>query len=124
MKLLKFYYFNFLYYYRNKPASWDSWFRSLMLVELTIFFLTFIILLLTDNRFLDHIPHARLYNIILNIIILVARYRGLARNGKSQIIFDDLISHHWNTKTNRIICWTIWILSVTLFISISIIKNR
>ena len=123
MKFLEFYYFNFLYFYRNKPANWDSWFRSLMLVELTIFFLTFIVLLLIDNRFLDYVPHARLYNIILNIMVLVALHHGLARDGKSRVIFDEFMSHPWNTKGNRIICWAIWILSMILFTAIAFIKN-
>ena len=48
---LRFYYFSFLYFYRKKGEDWDSWFRSLLLVELTFFFLILFICRLIDPTF-------------------------------------------------------------------------
>nr|WP_157247090.1 hypothetical protein [Pedobacter panaciterrae] len=48
MKLLRFYYFTFLYHYRNKPESWAADFRSVLLVELSMCWLGLSLLIFVD----------------------------------------------------------------------------
>lgn len=108
---LRFYYFSFLYFYRKKGEDWVPWFRSLLLVELTFFFLIMFAGYLIDPHFFSATPRNRLYNIIFNVIILLILYERLAYKGKSKAIFQEFISHPLNTKKNRIICWIIWVVS-------------
>lgn len=114
MPLLKFYYFTFLYHFKKiGNESWNPPFRAVLLVELTFAFLLILTGLLLDPSF----PYfsseffiSRLGWWAINIIILVLLYQFLARKSNSDKIYETFISHPWNTRTNRAICWTIWVI--------------
>ncbi|ATP57294.1 hypothetical protein CPT03_12835 [Pedobacter ginsengisoli] len=118
--LLRFYYFCFLYFYKDKPESWDGWFRALLLVELTIFGICMLLGLLINKSVLHLTPYTRVVSIALNIVILIILYYVLAAKGRHENIYDEFINHHWNTKRTRIICWGIWISSLLLPMAIAV----
>ena len=112
--LLRFYYFSFVYFYKSKPENWEGWFRSVLLVELTIFGSLMLVKQLV-NRFITELPPInQVLLLIINIAILGILYQILAARGKSQITYSEFLSHPWNTKINRMMCWLIWILSLIL----------
>lgn len=115
MKWLRFYYFTFLYHYRNKPESWSGDFRSVLLVELSICWLMLSLLLITDPD-LDAIASITKPLILMaNIIILIVLHRILMSKGRSETIFKEFKDSPINTTTNRSICWAIWAGSMIVF---------
>lgn len=106
---IRFYYFSFLYFYKDKDENWVPWYRGLLLVELTVFFFILFVCLVIDPNFFAATPRNRLYNIGFNFILLLMLYQVLVRKGKSEEIYKEFISHPLNTKKNRIICWIIWV---------------
>jgi len=118
--ILRFYYFCFLYFYKDKPESWVGWFRALLLVELTIFGITMLIGLLVNKSILHLTPYTRVINIVLNLVVLQILYLLLAAKGKHGDIYDEFINHRWNTKRTRVICWVIWISSLLLPMALAV----
>jgi len=116
MKLLRFYYFSFLYHYRNKPESWVGDFRSVLLVELSICWLILSLWLLADPGFWSMGSWTKPLVLGVNIIILIILQRYLMNKGRSELIFQEFKSHQLNNQTNRAICWAIWAGSFILFI--------
>lgn len=50
-------------------------------------------------------------------------YERLAYKGKSEVIYEEFISHPLNTKKNRIICWIIWIISLLAPMVVAVIHQ-
>ncbi len=118
MKYLRFYYFSFLYFYKDKPLDWISEYRSFFLVLITIIsILSFILLLLYPNL-IGIYSYARLGLIVLFILLGVLFQYTLIHSGKYMHIFEEFQNHAMNTKSNRIVCYMVWFLT---FISPSIL---
>jgi hypothetical protein len=114
--LVRFYYFAFLYHYRQKGEDSASWSGSLMVVVITLFFITGIF-----YSFLQHffflpltLNTLRFYAFGYCAVLFLALYQSLVRNGKSEKIYIEFISHPWNTKKNRIVCFVIFFASMLL----------
>jgi len=105
---LRFYYFTFLYHYWNKPETWVGSFRSLLLVELSLFWLFLSLWLIIDPGFLLLSFWTKPAVLIFNILLLALLYWKLMHKGKSETIFEEFKGHYLNTNANRIICWTVW----------------
>jgi hypothetical protein len=115
MKWLRFYYFTFLYHYRNKPESWAGELRSLLLVELSICWLMLSLLLIFDPG-LDALGSATKPLILfINVIILIALHSILMSKGRSEAIFKKYKESSINTTASRSICWAIWAGSLIVF---------
>lgn len=118
--LLRFYYFCFLYFFKDKPEDWDGWFRSLLLVKLSIFGITMVIGLLVNKSILHLTPYTRVICIALNLVILGILYWMLAAKGRYEDIYGEFINHQWNTMRIRITCWVIWISSLLLPMALAV----
>lgn len=118
--LLRFYYFCFLYFYKDKPKDWDGWFRALLLVELSIFGLTMLIGLLVNKSIMHLTPFTRVIGIVINLVILGLLYWMLAAKGRHEDIYDEFINHQWNTKRTRVACWVIWISGLLLPMALAV----
>lgn len=114
MKWFRFYYYNFLQYYKKKGESWGPESRSLLLVELTVFFLLLLVWLIFDPYFTDLLPFHlfRIVNIVFNVLLLFVFYRILVAKGRSELIFEEFKESPMDTKLNRAICW------IVLFVSL------
>lgn len=116
MMLIKFYYFAFLHYYKQKGEDWVPWHRSIMVVEMTIFFLVALIYSVLQHFFFSVLPivSLRIYGFGFCVLLFLVLYRGLVRGGKSEKIYNEFISHPWNTKKNRVACFIIFFVSLLL----------
>lgn len=113
---MRFYYFTFLYHYRNKPENWAGSFRSLLLVELSLFWLLLSFWLTIDAGFFLLGSLTKPAMLIFNVLLLAALYWKLIYKGKSEAIFEEFRHHSLNTNLNRIICWTVWACSFLIFL--------
>lgn len=121
MTQLRFYYFNFINHYRNKPDSWAGDFRSLLLVELSMFWLILSIWLLIDPGLRGLGSWTKPIVLVINIVILFCLHRYLMHKGRSEAILKEFKDHPINTSTNRTICWAIWVGTlISFFISASL----
>ncbi|NRF37572.1 hypothetical protein [Pedobacter foliorum] len=116
LKLLRFYYFTFLYHYRNKPESWVGDFRSVLLVELSIFWFILTLWLLFDPGFWLIGSLTKLLVFTINVLILIILHWYLMSKGRSEVIFQEFKNHPLNNQTNRTICWAVWAGSFVLFL--------
>ncbi len=116
MRLLRFYYFTFLYHYRNKPESWVGDFRSVLLVELSICWLMLGLWVLVDPGLSELGSWTKLIVLFVNIIILIILQRYLMSKGRSELIFKEFKDHQINNETNRTICWAVWAVSFIFFL--------
>lgn len=116
MKLLRFYYFTFLYHYRNKPESWVGDFRSVLLVELSIFWFILTLWLLFDPGFWSLGSLTKPFVLAGNIILLIILKIYLMNKGRAELIFQEFKNHQLNNQTNRTICWVVWAGSFILFL--------
>ena len=122
MKYFRFYYFSFLYFYKDKPESWIAEYRSLFLVSITITnAVTFILLTIYPN-FKGIYPYAKLIIVALFIILCTTMQRLLISTHKYRLIFEEFKDHPLNTKLNRVICWLIWLISFTAPAILAIIQ--
>lgn len=115
MSWLRFYYFTYLYHYKDKPESWTGDFRSLLLVELSLCWLILSIWLLIDTGLQGLGPMTKPVIMLINVIILAALHRYLMHKDRSKAIFKEFKDHPRNTRTNRTICWAIWAGSLLAF---------
>lgn len=122
MTLLRFYYFTFLWHYRNKPESWVGDFRSLLLVELGLFWLILSIWLLIDPGLWGLGAATKPLIFASNFILLALLYRYLMYKGRSEAIFAEFKDHPINTSKNRLICWVVWIGSFAVFIIAALLQ--
>ena len=116
MRLLRFYYFTFLYHYRNKPESWVGDFRSVLLVELSICWLMLGLWVLVDPGLSELGAWTKLIVLFVNIIILIILQRYLMSKGRSELIFKEFKDQQINNETNRTICWAVWTVSFIFFL--------
>ncbi|WP_449437863.1 hypothetical protein [Pedobacter steynii] len=116
MRLLRFYYFTFLYHYRNKPESWVGDFRSVLLVELSICWLMLGLWVLVDPGLSELGSWTKLIVLFVNIIILIILQRYLMSKGRSELIFKEFKDQQINNETNRAICWAVWAVSFIFFL--------
>jgi len=116
MRLLRFYYFTFLYHYRNKPESWVGDFRSVLLVELSICWLVLGVWVLVDPGLSELGSWTKLIVLSVNITILIILQRYLMNKGRSELIFKEFKDHQINSQTNRTICWGVWAASFIFFL--------
>ncbi len=116
MKLLRFYYFTFLYHYRNKPESWVGDFRSVLLVELSMCWFILTLWLLFDSGFRSMGSLTKPIVLGSNIILLIILQRYLMSKGRAELIFQEFKDHQLNSQTNRTICWAVWAGSFILFL--------
>lgn len=108
MKYLRFYYFSFLYFYKDKPESWNAEYRSMFIVSYTVISLMSFVLLVFYPNFKGVYTYARFSIVAIFIILCAVIQRALISNGKYRLIFEEFKSHPINTKSNRIACWIIW----------------
>jgi len=123
MKYLRFYYFSFLYFYKDKPLNWDSEYRSLLLVLTTIIFTLIFILLIIYPNLQGIYSYAKLGLIGLSILLGVILQYTLIASGKYNLIFQEFEDHPMNTKSSRIACWSIWILTFISPIILAVIQK-
>jgi len=123
MKYLKFYYFSFLFFYKDKPESWITEYRSLFLVLITVTSAVSFVLLMLYPNFNGIYPYVRVVILTLFIASFIIMQRVLISTGKYQLIFDEFENHPINTRTNRVTCWVIWLLSFTAPIVLAIIQK-
>lgn len=124
MKLFRFYFYTFLRYYSKKGEAWAPRFRSLLLTELTVFFLILFVCLLIDPNFIKSTSGAiRFFNILFNICILYGLYKMLVSGGKSEQIVSEFQDSAINTKRNRIICWIIFVVSLLAPMCVAVINK-
>jgi hypothetical protein len=123
MKWLRFYYFTFLYHYRNKPDSWVGDFRALLLVELSICWLVLSLWLIADPGLNALGSGTKLLLLLINVIILAILQIVLRSKGKSKAIFKEFKDSAINTTTNRCICWAIWAGSMIVFFLTAALKQ-
>ena len=116
MRLLRFYYFTFLYHYRNKPESWIGDFRSVLLVELSVCWLVLSAWLLVDPGLRTLESWTKPVVLGINIVILIILQRYLMSRGRSELIFEEFKNDQLNSQTNRVISWAIWAGSFILFL--------
>ena len=105
--LVRFYYFAFLYHYKQKGEGSTSWSASLMLVVVTFFFISGIFYSFLQHFFFSppSLNTLRIYGFGLCAVLFFLFYRSLVKNGKSEEIYREFISHPWNTKKNRVACF-------------------
>ncbi len=118
MKWLRFYYFVFLNYYKPKGEDWVPEYRSLFLVQLSIFLILMEIILLLEYYVIHpavSVFHYRPYLILMAIISLIFLHQILVKNGKSEKIYAEFNNHPLNTARNRRLCWVIWVFCFLLF---------
>ncbi|WP_214228036.1 hypothetical protein [Pedobacter sp. B4-66] len=116
MKLLRFYYFTFLYHYRNKPESWVGDFRGVLLVELSMFWFILTLWLLLDPGFWSMGSWTKPIVLASNMILLIALKIYLMNKGRAELIFQEFKNHQLNNQTNRTVCWAVWAGSFVLFL--------
>lgn len=128
-KLFRFYFFVFLRNYKIRNKRWKvddigySSLRALTTVHLSLFFLYNLIILIRYNSFFD-LSNSLVYDLILGIILAIVLYLTLVRKGKSEKIYKEFITSPINTKSNRMICWVIWVaIILSLFISAVLIRG-
>lgn len=108
--IVKFYYFAFLYHYKQKGEDSTSWSGSLMVVVVTFFFITALLYAVLQHFFFSPVPlnTLRIYVFGYCAVLFFVFYRSLVRNGKSEKIYNEFISHTWNTRKNRITCFIVF----------------
>lgn len=116
MKLLRFYYFTFLYHYRNKPKNWVGDFRSVLLVELSMCWFILTLWLLFDSGLQSMGSSTKPLVLGSNIILLIILQRYLMSKGRAELIFQEFKDHQLNSQTSRTICWAVWAGSFILFL--------
>ena len=123
MKYLKFYFFSFIYFYKDKPESWIPEYRSLFLVSITVTSSVSLILLTFYPNLIGIYPFARLALVGLFLAFSATMQRVLISSGKYHAIFKEFEDHPMNTKSNRMACWFIWIVTFIAPITLSIIQK-
>lgn len=122
LKLLRFYYFTFLYHYRNKRESWLGDFRAVLLVELSICWFILTLWLLFDPGFTTFGSWTKLLVFTINIILLIILKIYLMNKGRAELIFQEFKNDPINKQSNRTICWAVWAGSFVLFLLSSFLQ--
>ena len=123
MKYLKFYYFSFFYFFKDKPESWIPEYRSLFLVSVTVISSASLILLIFYPNLIGIYSFARFAIVGLFLAFSVIMQRVLISGGKYHAIFEEFEDHSINTKSNRAACWFIWIITFVAPIALSVIQK-
>lgn len=127
MCLIKFYYFNFLFYFKRKGVKqWEAELRSLLLFGMTLAFGAYCGVYILNNFFQFSfmlLAESKFNRLFFSATLLLILYVILVKDNKSDIIYQQFINHHFNTKRNRLICWLIFIIIVFVPVIIAAIKK-
>jgi len=123
--IFRFYFFNFLAYFKRKNLDTIPWFRAILLVSLTYIILLLVVVGTLRNIFFPNLSFNlfRLILLFFDFNILYVCYLNYVKAGKDELIMQEFTDHPLNTKTNRIWCWIIFVLSFLLLYIPTLIKK-
>ncbi|HMI04998.1 MAG TPA: hypothetical protein VK541_21105 [Pedobacter sp.] len=123
MKYLRFYYFSFLYFYKDKPESWIPEYRGLFIITMTIVSAVSFVLLMFYPNYNGIGTYVRLIMAALFITIAALMQRVLIANGKYRLIFEEFENHPMNKRSGRLACWIIWLAIFIAPLVLSVIQK-